>query len=80
MLHDPCTLPRWREEHKKLRTNAGMNWFGRNDQARQRAGSYSAALPITDGVVFKRRASSYTKQRRASAETRDWLKRRFAWD
>ena len=24
--------------------------------------------------------SVYTKQRRASAETRDWLKRRFAWD
>jgi len=41
-----------------------------------------ATLPrsITEGVVFKRRASSYTKQRRASAETRDWLKRRFVWD
>ena len=41
-----------------------------------------AALPrsITEGVVFKRRASRYTKQRRASAETRDWLKRRFGWD
>ncbi len=41
-----------------------------------------ATLPrsITEGVVFKRRASFYTNQRRASAETRDWLKRRFAWD
>ena len=35
---------------------------------------------IMEGVVFKRRASRYTKQRRASAETRDWLKRRFEWD
>jgi hypothetical protein len=34
----------------------------------------------TEGVVFKRRSSSYAKQRRASAETRDWLKRRFVWD
>jgi hypothetical protein len=41
-----------------------------------------ATLPrsITEGVVFKRRASVHTKQRRASAETRDWLKRRYAWD
>jgi ATP-dependent DNA ligase len=41
-----------------------------------------AALPreSTDGVVFKRRSSLYAKQRRASAEIRDWLKRRFAWD
>jgi ATP-dependent DNA ligase len=34
----------------------------------------------TEGVVFKRRSSLYAKQRRASAEIRDWLKRRFAWD
>jgi hypothetical protein len=34
----------------------------------------------TEGVIFKRRCSVYAKQRRASAETRDWLKRRFAWD
>jgi ATP-dependent DNA ligase len=33
-----------------------------------------------EGVVFKRRSSSYLKQRRASVETRDWLKRRFVWD
>ncbi len=33
-----------------------------------------------EGVVFKRRSSVYAKQRRASAETRDWLKRRFVWD
>jgi ATP-dependent DNA ligase len=41
-----------------------------------------AALPreTTEGVVFKRRSSRYVKQRRGSAETRDWLKRRFAWD
>jgi ATP-dependent DNA ligase len=41
-----------------------------------------ATLPrsVTEGVVFKRRASVYAKQRRASAETRDWLKRRFAWE
>jgi ATP-dependent DNA ligase len=41
-----------------------------------------ATLPrsVTEGVVFKRRASVYCKQRRASAETRDWLKRRFGWD
>jgi ATP-dependent DNA ligase len=41
-----------------------------------------AALPreTTEGVVFKRRSSFYAKQRRASAETRAWLKRRFAWD
>jgi ATP-dependent DNA ligase len=41
-----------------------------------------AALPRerTEGVVFKRRSSLYVKQRRASAETRDWLKRRFVWD
>jgi len=40
------------------------------------------ALPrqTTEGVVFKRRSSLYAKQRRPSAETRDWLKRRFAWD
>lgn len=52
----------------------------RNYQARF-AHAY-ATLPrsITEGVVFKRRSSVYTKQRRASAETRDWLKRRFAWD
>jgi ATP-dependent DNA ligase len=45
-------------------------------------GQVYATLPrsITEGVVFKRRASRYTKQRRASAETRDWLKRRFGWD
>jgi ATP-dependent DNA ligase len=34
----------------------------------------------TEGVVFKRRSSLYDKQRRASAEIRDWLKRRFVWD
>ncbi len=34
----------------------------------------------TEGVVFKRRSSLYAKQRRPAAETRDWLKRRFAWD
>jgi ATP-dependent DNA ligase len=41
-----------------------------------------AALPreTTEGVVFKRRSSLYAKQRHASAEIRDWLKRRFAWD
>jgi ATP-dependent DNA ligase len=41
-----------------------------------------ATLPrsITEGVVLKRRASVYAKQRRASAETRDWLKRRFGWE
>jgi ATP-dependent DNA ligase len=41
-----------------------------------------AALPreTTEGVVFKRRSSLYVKQRRDSVETRDWLKRRFAWD
>ena len=33
----------------------------------------------TEGVVFKRRSSVYTKQSRPSVETRDWLKRRFAW-
>lgn len=26
------------------------------------------------------RSSGYAKQRRASAETRDWLKHRFVWD
>jgi ATP-dependent DNA ligase len=35
---------------------------------------------MTEGVVFKRRSSVYAKQSRASAETRDWLKRRFVWD
>src|SRR5262245_22003767 len=41
-----------------------------------------ASLPRekNEGVVFKRRSSLYAKQRRTSAETRDWLKRRFAWD
>jgi ATP-dependent DNA ligase len=41
-----------------------------------------AALPrqTIEGVVFKRRSSVYVKQRRASIETRDWLKRRFVWD
>jgi hypothetical protein len=41
-----------------------------------------AALPreTTEGAVFKRRSSLYAKQRRDSMETRDWLKRRFAWD
>src|SRR5262245_31508925 len=41
-----------------------------------------AALPrsIIEGVVFKRRTSAYAKQRRASTETRDWLKRRFGWN
>jgi ATP-dependent DNA ligase len=41
-----------------------------------------AALPreSTEGVVFKRRSSLYAKQRRACAEIRDWLKRRFTWD
>jgi hypothetical protein len=34
----------------------------------------------TEGVVFKRRCGLYAKQTRASVETRDWLKRRFAWD
>jgi ATP-dependent DNA ligase len=38
------------------------------------------ARDATEGVVFKRRSSAYAKQPRASAETRDWLKRRFAWD
>jgi ATP-dependent DNA ligase len=33
-----------------------------------------------EGVVLKRRASLYAKQRRDSTPTRDWLKRRFAWD
>jgi hypothetical protein len=35
---------------------------------------------MVEGVVFKRRSSIYVKQRCASTETRDWLKRRFAWD
>jgi ATP-dependent DNA ligase len=41
-----------------------------------------ASLPreTIEGVVFKRRSSLYPQQRCASAETRDWLKRRFAWD
>ena len=41
-----------------------------------------AKLPrqSVEGVVFKRRSSAYTKQRRVSVETRDWLKRRFVWD
>jgi ATP-dependent DNA ligase len=41
-----------------------------------------ATLPrdTIEGVVLKRRSSLYAKQDRASAETRDWLKRRFAWD
>jgi ATP-dependent DNA ligase len=41
-----------------------------------------ATLPrsVTEGVVFKRRSSRYTKHSRPSTETRDWLKRRFAWD
>jgi hypothetical protein len=41
-----------------------------------------ATLPrtVTEGVVFKRRSSRYAKQSRPSTETRDWLKRRFAWD
>ena len=40
----------------------------------------SLARSVTEGVVFKRRSSRYTKQSRASTETRDWLKRRFVWD
>jgi ATP-dependent DNA ligase len=41
-----------------------------------------ASLPrnTTEGVVFKRRSSPYAKQRGTAVETRDWLKRRFAWD
>jgi hypothetical protein len=41
-----------------------------------------ASLPraVTEGVVFKRRGSSYAKQPGVSAETRDWLKRRLVWD
>jgi ATP-dependent DNA ligase len=41
-----------------------------------------ASLPreTTEGVVFKRRSSLYAKQRRASSESRDWLKRQFVWD
>ena len=41
-----------------------------------------ASLPrsVTEGVVFKRRSSRYTKHSRPSTETRDWLKRRFVWD
>jgi ATP-dependent DNA ligase len=41
-----------------------------------------AGLPheTTEGVVLKRHCSVYARQQRASAETRDWLKRRFAWD
>ena len=35
---------------------------------------------LTEGVVFKRRCSHYIKQPSSSAETRDWLKRRFVWD
>lgn len=33
-----------------------------------------------EGVVMKRRASVYAKQGRPGSKTRDWLKRRFAWD
>ena len=33
-----------------------------------------------EGVVLKRRRALYTKQIHSCAESRDWLKRRFAWD
>jgi ATP-dependent DNA ligase len=33
-----------------------------------------------EGVVLKRRRSSYPKQTRPGVECRDWLKRRFRWD
>jgi ATP-dependent DNA ligase len=33
-----------------------------------------------EGVVLKRRRSLYAKHNRAGVESRDWLKRRFAWD
>jgi ATP-dependent DNA ligase len=35
---------------------------------------------LAEGVVLKRRSSLYAKQTRINTETRDWLKRRFAWD
>lgn len=33
-----------------------------------------------DGVILKRRKALYAKQHRHCVESRDWLKRRFAWD
>jgi hypothetical protein len=33
-----------------------------------------------EGVVLKRRRALYAKQIRRNIESRDWLKRRFAWD
>ncbi len=33
-----------------------------------------------EGVVLKRRGSHYAKHIRPGVESRDWLKRRFAWD
>ena len=33
-----------------------------------------------EGVVLKRRRSHYAKHIRSGVESRDWLKRRFAWD
>ena len=51
--------------------------------------SYGAGFPQVyaglkrqgaEGVVLKRRKSPYAKQSRAGVESRDWLKRRFAWD
>ena len=33
-----------------------------------------------EGVVLKRRRSHYAKHIRSDVESRDWLKRRFAWD
>ena len=33
-----------------------------------------------EGVVLKRRKALYVKQNRPGVESRDWLKRRFAWD
>jgi len=33
-----------------------------------------------EGVVLKRRRSHYAKHMRPGVESRDWLKRRFAWE
>ena len=33
-----------------------------------------------EGVVLKRRRARYAKHIRPGVESRDWLKRRFAWD
>ena len=51
--------------------------------------SYNANFPTVyaglkrqdaEGIVLKRRKSLYAKQKRSGVESRDWLKRRFAWD